>query len=249
MSTHINQFNTKNNHTMLWEILIERINVGNNTTPTEISNIRSIFDSNIKMINTTKKYQEKTLLTLNKEFLSKTIESIHGLLPWTNNSSKIKITNIDASDDIIYTAEEFKHNKQIQFSDEYNKRQNDFNETAHPEIPKSIDFSLDTNEDKKITNIEELLSETISRRNYDVPDIVEKVNVNIDVANTDVNTDVNTDINTDVNTDINIDADVLSFINTETTQRNHITEYIKQLRATSLNLNKIADEMERNIIA
>lgn len=208
-------FSSVENKKMLWEILTAQLNINSNTDANNISNIRNIFDSNVTMLNS-KNDGSRTLMAINKQFLSQTLECVHKLLPWTQ--SKIKITNIDASEDVNVVHQ----SKHIQFSDELGKMQQNFDEYLTPKRPENIDFS-DKSDDNKIKNIDELLSQTIKQRNYDVPEV--PTNVDIGMPANDDDDDVG--------------------VTAPTEHSNKLSDTIKYLRETANKLNNVADEWDK----
>ena len=111
------------------------------------------FSFNKKFINLTK----QELLNMNKEYISY-INQLY------NNT---KITNND--NDIPITFEDLQTLKRDQFNNELNKKQEEFQELFQKKVPEILNFKEEI--DKPIHEMENLISQTISQRSFDIEQI------------------------------------------------------------------------------
>lgn len=162
------EFSSKSNIELLWEILLDELNIKTNNNL--IQNIRNIFEANIKPF-ITRANPKKTLINLNKEFLSQVIIAVNKLIPNLKQEQNIKKLNISNEEfNIPYKIEDIQASRQNDFDKQLTLKQTEFNNLLNPPKPKELDFSIKEKE-TKITEMEKLISETITRRNYDIEQI------------------------------------------------------------------------------
>jgi hypothetical protein len=181
------EFSTKQNIQLLWEILLDELNIKTNNNL--IQNIRNIFDANIKPF-LSKANPNKTLINLNKDFLSKVIIAVNKLIPnlkQEQNIIKINITNEEV--ELPYTIENIQASRQNNFERELSNKQKEFETIINPPKPQSIDFSF-KEKDTKISQgeeMEKLIAQTIYQRNYDIQQIKNNNNEKSDNEKNDNN--------------------------------------------------------------
>ena len=115
------------------------------------------FSFNKKFINLTK----NELLSMNKEYISY-INQIYNI-PVTNNN--ISVTN----NNIPITFEDLQSLKRDKFNNELNKKQEEFQEFFKKKVPEILNFKEEI--DKPIHEMENLISETIAKRSFDIEQI------------------------------------------------------------------------------
>lgn len=182
---HLQQFKTVKNIHMLWEILLDELNINQQNTSI-VTNIRSVFESNINPF-LARANPNSGLMNLNKIFLTQIVAAVNRLFPNINQQLPVKLINI--SDEIVstepYKVEDIHSARQSEFETQVNQRRNDFESLVTVKKPKELDFS-DKAENSKIKEMEALIAETIAKRNFDI----EQINTNM---NTNQNTGQNTD--------------------------------------------------------
>ena len=184
---HLQQFKTVKNINMLWEVLLDELNINNQNTAA-VTNIRSVFESNINPF-LAKANPNSGLMNLNKIFLTQIVAAVNRLFPNINQQQPVKLINI--SDEIVsnepYKVEDIHNARQTEFETQVNQRRNDFESLVTVKKPKDLDFS-DKAENSKIKEMEALIAETIAKRNFDI----EQINTNMN-TNQNTNTGQNTD--------------------------------------------------------
>lgn len=174
-----NNFLNEKNLNILREILYEELNLKSNTNDELKSQINMIFNNNINFFIKNANMNNK-LVELNKLFLKQIIKAINTLIPNIKQNNTKKIT-INEQINFPYKIEDINNAKIELFNDELNLKIIDFKNAYKNEKPEIIDFS-DKYENQKIVNMDELMSNIISQRNDDVPEIqliIEEKNENI----------------------------------------------------------------------
>jgi hypothetical protein len=180
---NLQQFKTIKNINMLWEVLLDELNI--NTQNTSLAaNVRSVFESNINPF-LARANPNSGLMNLNKIFLTQIVAAVNRLFPNINQQPQVKLINI--SDEVVssepYKVEDIHNARQTEFESQVNQRRNEFENLVTVKKPKEVDFS-DKAETSKIKEMEALIAETIAKRNFDI----EQINTNMNMS-TNVNSD------------------------------------------------------------
>jgi hypothetical protein len=177
---NLQQFKTVKNINMLWEVLLDELNI--NTQNTSLTaNVRSVFESNINPF-LARANPNSGLMNLNKIFLTQIVAAVNRLFPNINQQPPVKLINI--SDEVVssepYKVEDIHNARQTEFESQVNQRRNDFDNLVTVKKPKELDFS-DKAETSKIKEMEALIAETIAKRNFDIEQINTNMNANINM--------------------------------------------------------------------
>jgi len=180
---NLQQFKTVKNINMLWEVLLDELNI--NTQNTSLTaNVRSVFESNVNPF-LARANPNSGLMNLNKIFLTQIVAAVNRLFPNINQQPQVKLINI--SDEVVssepYKVEDIHNARQTEFETQVNQRRNDFENLVTVKKPKELDFS-DKAETSKIKEMEALIAETIAKRNFDI----EQINTNMNMS-TNMNAD------------------------------------------------------------
>lgn len=180
---NLQQFKTVKNINMLWEVLLDELNI--NTQNTSLTaNVRSVFESNINPF-LARANPNSGLMNLNKIFLTQIVAAVNRLFPNINQQPQVKLINI--SDEVVssepYKVEDIHNARQTEFESQVNQRRSDFENLVTVKKPKEVDFS-DKAETSKIKEMEALIAETIAKRNFDI----EQINTNMNMS-TNMNAD------------------------------------------------------------
>ena len=180
---NLQQFKTVKNINMLWEVLLDELNI--NTQNTSLTaNVRSVFESNVNPF-LARANPNSGLMNLNKIFLTQIVAAVNRLFPNINQQPQVKLINI--SDEVVssepYKVEDIHNARQTDFETQVNQRRNDFENLVTVKKPKELDFS-DKAETSKIKEMEALIAETIAKRNFDI----EQINTNRNMS-TNMNAD------------------------------------------------------------
>ena len=177
---NLQQFKTVKNINMLWEVLLDELNINKQNTSLT-ANVRSVFESNINPF-LARANPNSGLMNLNKIFLTQIVAAVNRLFPNINQQQPIKLINI--SDEIInsepYKVEDIHNARQTEFETQVNQRRSEFDNLVTVKKPKEVDFS-DKAEISKIKEMEALIAETIAKRNFDIEQINTNMNANINM--------------------------------------------------------------------
>ena len=161
--SNLSHFTNKENIKLLWDVLLDELHI-NATNKTLISNIRMVFESNIKPF-TLKTNPNINLIELNKHFLSQVILAVNKLFPREQNIKRITITNEEVSEP--YKIEDIQSSRQNDFEKELQRKRIDLENYMTLKKPKEFDFS-DRESDEKITAMDSLVAEKMTQRNLEI---------------------------------------------------------------------------------
>ena len=170
MGENIQQFMNNQNMSLLWEVLLDELNITNNDT-NMASNVRTVFDSNVTPFTNSMKHNNVNLVNMNKQFLSQVFTAINHLFPnrqqrqQQHQIKKIKISETEIEGP--YNVEDIKQARQSDFEIQFNQKRNEFEDSITLKKPPTIDFSYKET-DEKITEMDNLIKETMKQRNFDI---------------------------------------------------------------------------------
>jgi len=162
------QFTNKQNLKLLWDVLLDEINI-NASNKTLISNIKTIFDSNIHPF-TSRTNPNLNIMELNKQFLSQVVLAVNRLFPNLQKEQNIqKITIFPEIEDNLdpYKIEDIQSLRQNEFEKEVEKKKIELDTYMTPNKPKELDFS-NKNLDGKIKSMDSLIAEKLEQRNLEI---------------------------------------------------------------------------------
>ena len=215
-TTNINTINTKNlsqniknflnnkNVSMLWEVLLDELNINPNST-TVVQNIKTVFDGNVSLF-TTRANPNAGLMNLNKLFLNQVLIAVNQLFPNLKQEQQIKLINI--SDEIIgepYNVEDIHNARQTDFEKQVADKRNEFESSINVKKPQPVDFSDKVEPEMKIMEMEALIAETMAKRKFDIEQIQGTIyNANVDVLKKTVSFNDNVTLHVDDYESINL---------------------------------------------
>ena len=159
-------FLSTSNVEMLWNIIIDNVIQRNESNVTEL---QTIFHTHLIPFFGSEGKNTNDLIVLNKKYISWFINHLNR----KNNYNQE--TNL--SKDKLITVEDIHKNRQSQFEQELNERQQEFTSymtLKPPEVPK---FSIDLNDEVPIKEFENTIKQMTAQRNYDI-DMMNKNNNN-----------------------------------------------------------------------
>ena len=162
----LNQFTNKENIHLLWDVLLDELNVNTNNK-TMVSNIKTVFESNINPF-TSRANSKAQIIELNKQFLGQVVLAVNRLFPQLKqeqNIKKITITNEDVAEP--YRIEDIQSARQSEFDNAFEKKRMELDTYMTPQKPKSVDFT-DKFVEEKITGMDSLLAEKMNQRNLEL---------------------------------------------------------------------------------
>lgn len=162
-------FLSTSNVEMLWNIIIDNVIQGNESN---MSELQTIFHTHLIPFFGSEGKNTNDLIVLNKKYIS-----------WFINHLNRKNQETNLSKDKLITVEDIHKNRQTQFEQELNEKQQEFTSymtLKPPEVPK---FSIDLNNEIPIKEFENTIKQMTAQRNYDI-DMMNKTNNNPSDAQT-----------------------------------------------------------------
>jgi len=167
--SNLSQFTTKQNLKLLWEVLLDELNI-NKTNTKLIGNIRTVFESNINPFSS-RVNPKSQIMDINKQFLSQVVLAVNRLFPTLKQEQTIK--RITISDEEIsdfkepYKREDIHASRQNEFEKEVDRKRIEMENYMTPQKPRELDFS-DRKSDGKITAMDSLVADKMAQRNLEI---------------------------------------------------------------------------------
>jgi hypothetical protein len=159
-------FNKQDNIKILWDLVSDE-DIFRFLTPDIQNKIYNLFLMNIQGFFETERTKTNSLVDMNKKYILLILNYIKKTYPF--QPSKIKIHN-EQPLKVPITYEEIQNEKKKQFEKDFNRRQEEFEESMTIKSPPLPDFS-DKQTDKPIAEMEKMLKEMQTQRNYEVEQI------------------------------------------------------------------------------
>lgn len=160
----IKQFIQEENVKMLWEVICDEPTFNN--LPTNIQReMYALFINNIQGFFENERMKPNSLVDMNKKYILVILTHIKK----NYLSNKIKIHNEPPIKELI-TYEEIQNDRKTQFERDLNRRQEEFEEFRTIKAPPVPEFS-DKGKDQPIKDMEKILKEMQSQRNYEIETI------------------------------------------------------------------------------
>jgi hypothetical protein len=170
MST--NQFLTKENATLLWEVLIDN-EILSNKPRDFINELRNIFYQNITPFYDYEKKFTNSLVDLNKKFIKLMIQFVN-----KNYGPKLQPEyqerNLNKKE--LIRSEDIKADRISQFDKDLESRQREFTNAMSLPVPQKPKFNDEVKDEPLGEDIEEIIRRTVAQRNYDVEHVNQKYN-------------------------------------------------------------------------
>ena len=164
---NINNFLNKENLTTLWDVISDE-DIFKYLSREIQSKITHLFSNNVKGFFEIEKTKTNNLVDINKKYIMLILN--HITKTYTQQMpNKIKILDETPVKDFI-TAEELHNERKSQFDKDLIKRQEEFQDIMVTKAPPVPNF-LDKYEDKPIGEMDKIIKEMTSKRNYDVEQI------------------------------------------------------------------------------
>lgn len=166
--SNLPQFTNTQNLKLLWDVLLDEINI-NASNKTLITNIKTIFESNIKPF-TSRANPKLNIMELNKQFLSQVVLAVNRLFPNLKKEQNVqKITIFSEIEDNLepYKIEDIQSLRQSEFEKEVERKKMELDTYMTPPKPTELDFS-NTNLDGKITSMDSLIADKLEQRNLEI---------------------------------------------------------------------------------
>jgi hypothetical protein len=176
----LKQFTQQDNITMLWDVISDE-EIFRFLTPDLQQKIHQLFINNIKGFFESEKTKTTTnsLVDLNKKYIILILNHIKKTYPYQPN--KIKIHNDQIIKESI-TYEEIQNDRRTQFERDLIKRQSEFESSMTIKAPPVPEFA-ETQNDNPIKEMDKILKEMQSQRNYEVEQINRTYNTSCQADN------------------------------------------------------------------
>ena len=247
-------FLSTSNTEMLWNIIMEDVVTTKFTENMVMEYIRDVFHKNLGPFFEIEGKNTNDLIVLNKKYISWILGTINAFTK-KNNANTPQVTK-STTDNKLITVEDIHKNRQTQFEQDLNDRQQEFTNymtIKTPEVPK---FSIDLTEDIPIKELEQTIKLMAAQRNYDV-DMINKNNTNpVDAQNwlTPKETSVKNEKYTpkpqaveNKVTDNKLKYIKIDTINLDSSQHNNIVDLNKHITWQDQMSNSSTDTKESNI--
>lgn len=180
MNTNISKFLNKQNLKLLWDVLLDELQI-DPTNKTVITNIRTVFESNINpFTKSTSINSNVQLVNLNKQFLSQVVIAVNRLFPNLGREQDFKRIQI-SSEEVMnpYKIEDIHEARKDDFENQLKIKRSEFENSINLQKPKEMDFT-EKIDDGKIKEMDALIAETIARRNFDIEQINKVTNLHVE---------------------------------------------------------------------
>jgi hypothetical protein len=168
-------FLSVSNTEMLWNIITDDAVTLTTLNESSVTELRTIFQNNLIPFFESERKNTNDLIVLNKKYIWWLLANINQFVR-KNNSNTQSVTKSTSNNKLI-TVEDIQKNRQTQFEQDLNVRQQEFTNymtLKTPEVPK---FSIDLDNEVPIKELEQTIKQMAAQRNYDV-DIITKNNAN-----------------------------------------------------------------------
>ena len=163
----VSSFNTTDNIKMIWDVISDE-DIFTFLTPDIQGKIYNLFLNNIQGFFEVERKKTNLLVELNKKYIVLVLNHIKKTYPYQPN--KIKIFNEKPQTKELITFEEIQNDRKSQFEKDFNRRQEEFDDSMTLKAPSPPDFS-DKESDKPIKEMDKILKEMQTQRNYEVNEI------------------------------------------------------------------------------
>lgn len=163
----VSSFNTTDNIKMIWDVISDE-DIFTFLTPDIQGKVYDLFLNNIQGFFEVEGKKTNLLVELNKKYIVLVLNHIKKTYPYQPN--KIKIFNEQPQTKELITFEEIQNDRKSQFEKDFNRRQEEFDDSMTLKAPPLPEFS-DKESDKPIKEMDKILKEMQAQRNYEVNQI------------------------------------------------------------------------------
>ena len=163
----VSSFNTTDNIKMIWDVISDE-DIFTFLTPDIQGKVYNLFLNNIQGFFEVEGKKTNLLVELNKKYIVLVLNHIKKTYPYQPN--KIKIFNEKPQTKELITFEEIQNDRKSQFEKDFNRRQEEFDDSMTLKAPSLPEFS-DKESDKPIKEMNKILKEMQAQRNYEVNQI------------------------------------------------------------------------------
>lgn len=169
----VNDFLTKQNVDLLWEVIIDD-DLFKNKPKELINEIGTMFTQTLRGFNDFEKNNSNTLMSMNKKFIGLMLNRSRSIIISNKNP-----TSVQKQKELI-TSTDLQTERMSQFEKDLSQKQSEFTNAMSLPVPPVPNFS-DNNLDEPIGEMELAIKKALEQRNYDI----EQVNKNLNKSNAD----------------------------------------------------------------
>jgi hypothetical protein len=163
-------FLKNSNISLLWEILSDENTMIKNGSKIFVENIFKVFKENIVGFYESESKNSNDVFDMNKKYIMLMLNYINNKYKNSNNNNSHVVKPTITKEKTLITYEEIQNNRQSQFEQDLNKRQNEFTNAMSQPVPPVPDFSIKLDEEP-IKEISEKIKQITAQRNYDIEQI------------------------------------------------------------------------------
>lgn len=169
----VNDFLTKQNVDLLWEVIIDD-DLFKNQPRELINQIRNMFTQTLRGFNEVEKGNSNNLMNMNKRFIGLMLNQSYSII----NANKNPIPPQKTRD--LITSSDLQTERISQFEKDLSQKQSEFTNAMSLPVPPVPKFS-DNNLDEPMGEMELAIKKALEQRNYDI----EQVSKNLNKSNAD----------------------------------------------------------------
>ena len=229
-------FLSTSNTEMLWNIITDDAVTLTKLNESMVTELQTIFHKNLIPFFEIERKNTNDLIVLNKKYITWLLANINQFVR-NNNNNALQGAKSPSVNKLI-TVEDIHKNRQTQFEQDLNARQQEFTNymtLKTPEVPK---FSIDLDNEVPITELEQTIKQMAAQRNYDV-DMINKNNANpVDAQNwlTPAETSIKNEKYTPKNNASIIKNNESIIKNNESIIKNNAQDKVKYIKIDTINL-------------
>jgi len=167
----INDFLSKSNIEMIWDVIMDE-DIFKNRTKETIININNLFNKLIKEFFDSEKNKYNNLIDMNKQFIKIILNYINRLFPLRQNSQNIP----NAQNKQLITSEDIQQNRMTQFEKDLTIKQQEFTNAITLPVPPTPNFSDKL--DEPISEMGLAVKQMMAQRKYDTEIFNQQLNKN-----------------------------------------------------------------------
>ena len=175
----INDFLTKGNVDLLWEVIIDD-ELFKNKPKELINQIGNMFAQNLRGFNESEKNNSNNLINMNKKFIELMLNRSYSIINFNKNPIPLQKEKEKEKEKELITSTDLLSDRMSQFEKELSQKQSEFTSAMSLPVPPVPKFS-DNNLDGPMGEMDLAIKKALEQRNYDI----EQLNKTLSKSNQD----------------------------------------------------------------
>ena len=175
----INDFLTKGNVDLLWEVIIDD-ELFKNKPKELINQIGNMFAQNLRGFNESEKNNSNNLINMNKKFIELMLNRSYSIINFNKNHIPLQKEKEKEKEKELITSTDLLSDRMSQFEKELSQKQSEFTSAMSLPVPPVPKFS-DNNLDGPMGEMDLAIKKALEQRNYDI----EQLNKTLSKSNQD----------------------------------------------------------------